>query len=219
MLYDQHDRLAEQALQQMGHLRHHIGKLEHLRAQGLLSREGKKLSSKARSAVRVRLDLLDVVIIDVARRVPHQHQVTMSDDRGEDVVEVVSDAAGELTDDLHLRRLRDLPFELGFLAIVLEKKEDRCVAKPAEARDRQRHRFGRQLDEAHGDIPGHRRTTGIPSHRIGDRGFVFLDDEIAGIGRHFRTGDPGGVTERLVHGQEAAVAVHQREPDGKHVEQ
>ena len=67
VLDDQLDVLAEQPLQQMGHLRHNVGKLEHLRAQGLLAREGKQLSGKARSAVRIRLDLLDVVIVAVAR--------------------------------------------------------------------------------------------------------------------------------------------------------
>src|SRR4029079_17095480 len=108
VLDDQLDGFAQKALQQMGHLRHNVGKLEHLRAQGLLPREGKKLSSKARSAVRIRLDLLDVVIVDVPRRVPHQHQVAVANDRGQNVVEVVGDASSELPDDLHLRRLGDL---------------------------------------------------------------------------------------------------------------
>ena len=131
VLDHQLDRLAEQPLQQMGHLRHDVGKLEHLRAQGLLTREGKKLASKSSSTVRIRLDLLDVVIVAVARRMPHQHQVAVADDRGEDVVEVVRDAAGQLTDDLHLGRLRDLPLELRFFAIVLEQKQDGCVTETA----------------------------------------------------------------------------------------
>ena len=134
VLDHQLDRLAEQPLQQMGHLRDHVGKLEHLRAQGLLPREGEQLAGKARGAVRVRLDLLDVVIVAVARRMPHQHQVAVADDRGQDVVEVVRDAAGELADDLHLGRLRDLALELGFLAIVLEQQQHRGVAEAAQAR-------------------------------------------------------------------------------------
>ena len=60
----------------------------------------------------------------------------MADDRGQDVVEVVRDAAGELADRLHLGRLRDLPLELGFLAIVLEQQQHRRIAKPAQAGDR-----------------------------------------------------------------------------------
>ena len=157
MLDDQLDGLAEQPLQQMGHLRHDVGKLEHLRAQGLLAREGEQLAGQARSAVRVRLDLLDVVIVAVAGRVPHQHQVAMADDRGQDVVEVVRDAAGELADDLHLGRLGDLPLELGFLAIVLEQQQDRGVAEAAQPGDGQRDRLGRLASEADGKVARHGR--------------------------------------------------------------
>ena len=184
VLDDQLDRLAEQPLQQMRHLRHHVGKLEHLRAQGLLAREGEQLPSKAGSAVRVRLDLLDVVIVAVARRVAHQHQVAVADDRGQDVVEVVRDAAGELADHLHLGRLRDLPLELRFLAIVLEQEQHRGVAEAAQAGDGQRHRLGRLAGEAHREVAGHRRTARVAPHGVGDRGLVLLDDEVARIDRH-----------------------------------
>jgi hypothetical protein len=113
-------RLAEQALQQGGDLGDDVGQLENLRPEGLLAREGKQLPGQSGRPVRVRADLLDVVIIAVARRVPHQHQVAMADDRGEDVVEIVSDSAGQLADGLHLRRLRDLALEPILLCIVLE---------------------------------------------------------------------------------------------------
>ena len=169
VLDDQLDGLAEQPLQQMGHLRHNVGKLEHLRAQGLLAREGKKLPSQAGSAVRVRLDLLDVVIVAVARRVAHQHQVAMADDRGQDVVEVVRDAAGELPDHLHLGRLRDLPLELGFLAIVLEQEQDRGIAEPAQAGDGQRHRLGRLMGEPDRKVARHGGAARIAPDRVGDR--------------------------------------------------
>ena len=109
----------------------------------LLARESEQLAGQAGGAVRVRLDLLDVVIVAVARRVAHQHQVAMADDRGQDVVEVVRDAAGELADRLHLGRLRDLALELGFLAIVLEQQQHRRIAEPAQAGDGQRDRLAR----------------------------------------------------------------------------
>ena len=134
MLDDELDRLAEQPLQQVRHFRDDVGKLEHLRPQRLLAREGEQLAGQAGGAVRVRLDLLDVVIIAVAGRMPHQHQVAVADDRGQDVVEIVRDAAGELADDLHLGRLRDLALELGLLAIVLEQQQHRGIAQPAQAR-------------------------------------------------------------------------------------
>ena len=219
MLDDQLDGLAEQALQQVRHLRHDIRKLKHLRPQRLLAREGEQLASQAGGAVRVRLDLLDVVIIDVARRVPHQHQVAMADHRGQDVVEIVRDSAGKLADDLHLRRLRDLPLELRFLAIVLEEQQHRRVAEPAKAGDGQRHRLRGLAREANGDVARHRRPAGVAADSVGDRGLVFLDDEVAGIDRHFRPLDPGSLAEGLVHGQEPSVAVDQRKADRKHVEQ
>ena len=70
-----------------------------------------------------------------------------------------------------------------------------------------------------GKIARHRRAARIAPHRVGDRGLVFLDDEVAGIGRHVGPVDPGGDVERLVHRQEAAVAVDQRKPDRQDFEQ
>src|SRR3712207_7344320 len=48
-------------------------------------------------------DLLDAV--DAPLRDPRLHEVERTDDAGEQVVEVVRDAAGELADRLHLLRL------------------------------------------------------------------------------------------------------------------
>ena len=178
------DRLAEQPLQQVRHFRDHVGQLEHLRAQRLLAREGEQLAGQAGGAVRVGLDLLDVVIVAVARRVAHQHQVAMADDRGQDVVEVVRDAAGELADRLHLGRLRDLPLELGFLAIVLEQQQHRGIAEPAQAGDGQRDRLVGWRVSRTGKVARHGRAARIAAHRVGDRRLVLLDDEVAGIDRH-----------------------------------
>ena len=143
----------------------------------------------------------------------------MADDRGQDVVEVVRDAAGELADHLHLGRLGDLALELGLLAIVLEQQQHRGVAEAAHAGDGQRDRLGVLAREPDREIAGHRRAAGVAAHRIGDRRLVFLDHEIAGIGRHRCALDPGGDAERAVHGQEAAVAIDQREADRQDFEQ
>ena len=219
VLDDQLDRLAEQALQQVRHLRDDVGKLQHLRAQRLLAREGEQLAGQAGGAVRVRLDLLDVVIVAVARRVPHQHQVAMADDRGQDVVEIVRDAAGELADRLHLGRLGDLPLELGFLAIVLEQQQHRRIAEPAQAGDGQRDRLLRLAREADGEVARHGRAARVAANGVGDRRLVLLDDEVAGIDRLGIALDARGAAEGLVHRQEAAVAVDQRQADRQHVEQ
>ena len=112
MLDRQLHRLAEQPLQQVRDFGDDVGQLQHLRPQRLLAREGEQLAGQAGGAVGILADLLDVVIIAVARRVAHQHQVAMADDRGQDIVEIVRDAAGELADRLHLGRLGDLALEL-----------------------------------------------------------------------------------------------------------
>ena len=150
---------------------------------------------------------------------PHEHQVAVADDRGQDVVEVVSYAACELADDLHLGCLRDLPLELCFFAIVLEQQQDRGVAESAQAGDGQRDRLRRLRRQAHRKITRHCRATGVAAHRVGHRGLVFLDDQIARINRNGRAEHARGLAERLVHGQEASVAVNEREADRKHVEQ
>src|SRR3546814_19083507 len=58
------------------------------------------------------LDLVDVVEIAVTGRMPEQHQVAVADDGGQDLVEIVRDAARKLAHGLHLRRLRNLLFKL-----------------------------------------------------------------------------------------------------------
>ena len=85
--------------------------------------------------------------------------------------------------DLHLGRLRDLPLELGFLAIVLEQQQHRGIAEPAQAGDGQRHRLVVLARQADRQIARHRRTARVAAHRVGDRGLVFLDDQVAGIDR------------------------------------
>ena len=219
MLERQLDRLAEQALEQMRHFADHVGQLQHLRAKRLLARESEQLPGQAGGAVGVRLDLLDVVIVAVARRMAHQHQVAMADDRGQDIVEIVRDAAGELADRLHLGRLRDLALELGFLAIVLEQQQHRRIAKPAQPGDGQRHRLARLGIEADGKIARHRRAAGVAAHRIGDRGLVLLGDQVAGIDRGLGRRRSRRRLERLVHGQEAPVAIDQRKADRQQFEQ
>ena len=219
MLHDELDGLAEQSLQQVGHLRHDVRKLEDLRAQGLLPREGKKLSSEARGAVGIRLDLLDVVIVAVSRRMAHQHEVAMADDRGQDIVEIVSDPAGELSDHLHLGCLGDLPLELGFLAIVLQQQQDRGIAEAAKPRDGQSDRVRSLVSQAHCKIARHRRPARIAADGIRDGRLVLLHHQIARVDRHARPLEPSSLAESAVHRQEPAVPVDERQTDREHVEQ
>ena len=81
------------------------------RAQRLLAREGEELADQRRGAVGVLADLHQIAVLDVGDLVAHQEQVAVAVDRGQQVVEVVGDAAGELADRLHLLALDELRLE------------------------------------------------------------------------------------------------------------
>ena len=219
MLQGELHRLAEQALEQMRHFADHVGQLQHLRAQRLLARESEQLAGQASGAVGVGFDLLDIVIIAVAGRVAHHHQVAMADDRGQDIVEIMRHAAGQLADRLHFGRLRNLALQFGFLAIVLEQDQHRRIAQPAKARNRQRDRLTRLGIEADRQIARHRRAARIAPHRIGHRSLILLGHQIARIDGRMIVLDPASGLERLVHRQEAAVAIDQGKAKRKQFEQ
>ncbi len=143
----------------------------------------------------------------------------MADDRGQDVVEVMSDSASQLADRLHLGGLGNLAFELGFLAIVLEQQQHGGIAKASQARDGQRDGLGRLVSQADRKVGGHGRSPRIPADGVGNRGLVFLDHEVARIGWHCLDRDSARLAERLVHGQETPVAIDQRETDRQHLQQ
>ena len=103
------DRLAQRPTQELGHVRDHVVRLESLRRQGLLAREGEKALRQGRGPVgslhRARDELAD---IRVALGEPALNKVQSTDDDCQHVVEVVCDAAGELAHGLHLLHLSDL---------------------------------------------------------------------------------------------------------------
>ena len=183
MLNNELHRLTHQAFEEVGDFSDDVRKLEDLRAQGLLARESEQLPRQTGSAIGIVPDLLNVVIIAVARRMTHQNQVTMPQNAGEDVVEVMRDAAGKLPDSLHLGGLRDLFLEARFLAGILDRHQHGCFAQPFGAGDGQRDRFFGQADKTDCDIAADGLTHGISAHRICHSGFVFPDDEIARIDR------------------------------------
>ena len=99
------DRLADQPAQQHLQVGQHFAELQRLRPQRLAAREGEQLPHQAGGPVGVLLDLHDVLEGRIGRAVVGEQQVGIADDRGQDVVEVVGDAAGELADRLHLLAL------------------------------------------------------------------------------------------------------------------
>ncbi len=220
MVGAQGDLGAEQALEQLVHLADHVGQLDDFGLQRLLPAEGEQLPREAGGAVRVGLDLLDVVVVAVARHVAQQHEIAIADDRGQHVVEVVRHAAGQLPDRLHLGGLRDLPLEPRLLGRVGQAEQHRRLAQPAHAGQAEAHRLLRVAAQPHGDIAARGGALPVAAHRIGHRGLVRRDDEVGRVRRDvlaFR--NTGGVAKCRVGEQEMAVAVGHRQPDRQLFEQ
>ena len=128
------DILADQPAQQVRQLDQHVGDVEDARLQGLLAREGQQLAHEIGGAVGVLLDLHDVGEGRVARPEPHQQQIAEADHRRQQVVEIVRDAAGELSDRLHLLRLRELHLEVLLLGDVDEMQHQARRRRPRRRR-------------------------------------------------------------------------------------
>ena len=121
------DRLADQPAQQHLQFRQHVVELQRLRAQRLPAREGEQLPHQPRRAIGVLLDLHDVLEGRIGRPVIGEQQVGIADDRGQHIVEVVRDAAGELADRLHLLALGEILLQRALLGGV-EREDGRARA-------------------------------------------------------------------------------------------
>lgn len=87
----------------------------HLRTQSLLARESQQLPHKVRRAVGVLLDLHDIGKGWIACLMTQKKKIAEPDNGGEQIVEVVRDAARELSHRLHLLRLHELRLQLFLL--------------------------------------------------------------------------------------------------------
>ena len=104
----QPDVLADQALQERLGARHDTVEIEHLRLQDLLTAEGQQLLGQRCGAFAGPPHLLDVGACGMPGLEFVEHEVAVAEDDGEQVVEVVGDAAGEASDGFHLARLLEL---------------------------------------------------------------------------------------------------------------
>ncbi len=117
------------------------------------------------------------------------------------------DATSQLADRLHLRRLRHLPLELAFLAIVLEAEQHGCLAQAPDARQTERRRLLRLVAQPDGDIARHLRPHRKAAHGVCDCCLIFPHDQIAGITRSFATLEPRRAGEGIVEKQDATIAI------------
>jgi hypothetical protein len=114
--------LADEAAQKPRRRAHDLVRIDRARLQELLAAECEQLSRQRAGLGRRAPDLLGVAVELVARLEPLQHQLAVAGDRGEDVVEVVRDAAGEASERVELLRVPELGLEprailLGALAL------------------------------------------------------------------------------------------------------
>ena len=105
------DAFAQQTAQHQRQFADHVAQRQHLGLHGLLAREGQKLAHQRRRAQRVLVDLVDLLERGIARLMAHQEEFAIADDDGQQIVEVMRHAAGELAHRLHLLRLREFGFE------------------------------------------------------------------------------------------------------------
>jgi hypothetical protein len=104
------DILAEQPLQHGAQaLNDRVG-IDHARLQELLATEGQELTGQGASPLGGLLDQADVLAHGIRLAQPAQQQLGASGDHGEQVVEVVRDAAGQPPDGLHLLHLPHVLF-------------------------------------------------------------------------------------------------------------
>jgi hypothetical protein len=105
------DVRAQQLPEQRRHALHRLGWIDQAGRQDLLSAEGQQLAREAGRALGRLLDLIELEAHVAGRPVAIDCQPGKAQDCGEQVVEVVGDAAGQPADRFHLLRLLQLPLD------------------------------------------------------------------------------------------------------------
>ena len=160
---------ADQAARHARHAADDLVEVERDRLQHLLAAERQQLPRQRGGAIGGVQDLVDLrghrrIVLDAMR-----HQLGVAANRGQQVVEVVRDAAGEAADRFHLLRLAQLILELHAIADVVHGREDRALV--AELGDRAE-RFDLDhlavlADAAHGQLHA-RHALGIEARQLID---------------------------------------------------
>ncbi len=102
------DLIADQTLQHLVHVRQHPVDVEHLALHHLPAAEREQLPRQHRGRLPGAVHLQDVGADRMVLAELLDHELAVPEDAGEQVVEVVRDAAGELADRFHLLRLAEL---------------------------------------------------------------------------------------------------------------
>ena len=105
------DVLADEAAQHRLHAADDLVQVDDARLHHLLPAEGEELPGEGGGPVRRLLDQLDVAAERALGRELEQEELAPARDHGQEVVEVVGDAAGEPADRLHLLGVAELRLE------------------------------------------------------------------------------------------------------------
>ena len=174
----QRNFLADEPLEQHAEVAQCFAEIEHLRTQGLLARERQQLPHKRGRAIGVLLDLHDVLKGRIGRLVRVQQEVGRHHDGGEDIVEIVGDAARQLADGLHFLLLLDAVFKRA-LRGGLQCVDDRGLAVAILFFDRNDEEVGPAVGTS-GQRRLNRRDIALSLRGLPDCGFehrpIALDD-------------------------------------------
>src|SRR5271166_1750777 len=105
------DRFAQRPPQEIGEIGDERADVGRFRIERLASTEGEDLIREFRAVLRRVERLFDMLALDGIAETRTEH-FEIGDDRRQDIIEIVSDAAGELADRLHLLRLPELLLHL-----------------------------------------------------------------------------------------------------------
>src|SRR6266478_9598144 len=97
--------LAYQPVQHFAEIRHHNIQIQHLGLKNLSSTEGEKLTGEGGCALTCTLDFFEFFSHRIFRAKPAEPQLTIANDGGQQVIEVVRYSARQPSNGFHLLRL------------------------------------------------------------------------------------------------------------------
>ena len=118
------DVLSDQPLEEIRRVLDQLVQVEHLRLEHLLAAEREQLVRERRRAGRGLVDEVELAPQRVARRHPSEGELAPAADHGQQVVEIVRDAARQLADALHPLGVEQLQLELLSAGDVLHDRHE-----------------------------------------------------------------------------------------------
>ena len=210
------DRLRQRAADQLGQAGDELADVDHLRLQRLLAREGEQALDQLHAAARrLQRRFDEFVEFGVIRTVILQRR-QVADDDGEQVVEVVGQAAGQLANGLHFLGLDEGGLHaLLFGDVVREDEEAEVFALRADFRNQRALRMDGLALALHLVFVGHLLPGQRLAHRILDLGIDLGADHVEHVAvghRALRVAVP--VRVALVGVAIDLVLVHVADEDG-----